>query len=96
MLQTRKLCTLTLNSCSWEYPNKQGIGCNVISPDDTPNFLAFLQELRSQPGGKDITVTAATSIVPFAGADGSPSSDVSGFAGVFDYITLMNYDVWGS
>ena len=81
---------------SWEYPNKQGLGCNAISGQDTANFLAFLQELRSSPGGKDLTVTAATSIVPFASPDGTPSTDVSGFADVLDYITIMNYDLWGS
>jgi chitinase len=87
---------IVLTLCSWEYPNKQGLGCNAISEQDTPNFLAFLQELRSTPGGGDITITAATSIVPFASPDGTPSSNVSAFADVLDYITLMNYDLWGS
>lgn len=81
---------------SWEYPNKQGSGCNVISDQDTPNFLSFLQELRSTHKGKNITVSAATSIVPFTAPDGSPTADVSPFAEVLDYVTLMNYDVFGS
>ncbi|KAF9232667.1 chitinase [Melanogaster broomeanus] len=80
----------------WEYPNHQGIGCNTISADDTQNFLSFLQELRSDPVGSTLTLSAATSIVPFTGATGSPLTDVSGFAEVFDYIAIMNYDVWGS
>lgn len=81
---------------SWEYPNKQGMGCNVISDQDTPNFLAFLQELRSTDAGKNMTVTAASSIVPFASPDGTPSADVSPFAEVLDYVALMGYDIWGT
>jgi chitinase len=33
--------------CSWEYPGKQGIGCNTISLHDSANFLSFLQELST-------------------------------------------------
>lgn len=80
----------------WEYPGKQGAGCNTISVDDTSNFLKFLQELRRNPVGANLTLSAAVSLAPFTDASGSPSADVSGFAQVFDYITLMNYDVWGS
>ena len=78
---------------SWEYPFRQGIGCNSISPDDTANFLAFLQELKSQG---NFLVTAAVSLFPFNDETGSPSKDVSGFAEVFDHIVIMNYDVWGA
>ncbi|TFY74973.1 hypothetical protein EWM64_g9040 [Hericium alpestre] len=70
----------------WEYPNKQGIGCNVISPDDGANFLSFLQELRSQNGAKNLTLSAATSVTPWVGPNGTPMSDVSGFAKVLDHI----------
>ena len=80
----------------WEYPNKQGSGCNIISDQDTPNFLAFLQELRARPGAQNMTVTAASAIVPFTSPSGTPSTDVSAFASVLDYITIMDYDVWGS
>ncbi|KAI3604579.1 glycoside hydrolase family 18 protein [Moniliophthora roreri] len=80
----------------WEYPNRQGIGCNVISKEDTPNFLSFLQELRKDPVGSNLTLTAATSIQPWNNTDGVPSSDLSGFAQVLDFITIMNYDVWNS
>lgn len=81
---------------SWEYPGKQGIGCNAISPNDSDNFLAFLQELRNTTTGSKLVLTAATSITPFANATGSPSSDVSAFASVLDYVQIMNYDIWGS
>jgi chitinase len=64
--------------------------------NDTSNFLAFLQELRLDPVGEKLTISAAVSLAPFTDATGSPSTDVSGFAEVFDYINLMDYDVWGS
>ncbi|KAF8999063.1 glycoside hydrolase [Cyathus striatus] len=79
----------------WEYPNKQGIGCNQISPDDSANFLLLLQELR-QTVGPNFTLTAAVGITPWNGPDGTPMTDVSGFADVLDNIAIMNYDVWGS
>jgi len=80
----------------WEYPNKQGIGCNTINANDTQNYLSFLQELRADPVGATLTLSAAASIAPFVDASGNPSTDVSGFAGVLDYIAIMDYDVWGS
>ncbi|KAG2366212.1 glycoside hydrolase superfamily, partial [Suillus spraguei] len=80
---------------SWEYPGKQGVGCNKISVDDTSNYLQFLQEFRKNTAGTNLTVSAAVSLEPFTDSSGKPSADVSGFAQVFDYITLMNYDVWG-
>lgn len=69
---------------SWEYPNKQGIGCNVISPNDSANFLLFLQKLRSM--GQSLVLSAAVSLKPFIDTNGSPMSDVSEFAKVLDYI----------
>jgi len=80
----------------WEYPNDQGIGCNTISANDTQNFLYFLQELRANPVGARLTLSAATAITPFRDATGVPSTNVSGFAEVLDYIAIMDYDVWGS
>lgn len=79
----------------WEYPGRQGIGCNTISPSDSANFLALLQELRQDPLGAKLTLTAAASITPFAGPDGNPMADVSAFAKVLDWIAIMNYDIWG-
>ena len=77
---------LYLYPCSWEYPNRQGVGCNTISPDDSANFLSFLQELREQPAGQNITLSAAVSLTPFAGADGNPMNDISEFSKVLDYV----------
>lgn len=64
------------------------------NPDDTPNFLSFLQELRGK--APNITLSAATSIAPFSDANGAPSTNLSAFAEVLDYVALMNYDVWGT
>jgi chitinase len=72
--------------CSWEYPGKQGLSCNVVNPDDSANFLSFLQELRSTPAGKNLVLTAAVGIEPFVGSDGQPMDDVSQFADVLDRI----------
>ncbi|KAJ8473778.1 hypothetical protein ONZ51_g7655 [Trametes cubensis] len=80
----------------WEYPNKQGMGCNLISDDDSQNFLSFLQALRAEPAAQNLTLSAAVGITPFNGPDGTPMSDVSDFAKVLDYVAIMNYDVWGS
>ncbi|KAF7355619.1 Chitinase [Mycena sanguinolenta] len=79
----------------WEYPNIQGIGCNAINVNDTANFLAFIQELRKHPVGSKLILSAATSLSPFADADGNPSTDISSFSKVLDYIEIMNYDVNG-
>lgn len=80
---------------SWEYPNEAAIGCNKYSPDDTANFLLFLQQLRADPVGKLLAVTIAAGNSPWLGANGKPVTDVSGFAKVVDFITIMNYDIWG-
>lgn len=80
----------------WEYPNKQGIGCNAISPDDSANFLSLLQLLRTTPSTKNLILSAAVSITPFASTTGAPMTDVSAFAKVLDFIEMMNYDIWGS
>lgn len=78
----------------WEYPNKQGLGCNAINENDTANFLTFLQELRQQ--APNLTFTAATSLFPWNDATGNRSTDLSGFADVLDYMMIMNYDLYGA
>ncbi|TFK64051.1 endochitinase [Pluteus cervinus] len=79
----------------WEYPGLQGIGCNTINPNDTTNFLSFLQELRRDPIGSQMIITAAASDKPFIGSNGLPIYDATGFAEVLDYVAFMNYDVFG-
>ncbi|KAJ3989509.1 glycoside hydrolase family 18 protein [Lentinula detonsa] len=78
----------------WEYPNRQGIGCNTINNNDTANFLSFLQELRQDSTGSKLILSAATSLQPWNDTSGAPSKDVSGFSKVLDFIAIMNYDVY--
>ncbi|RDB27555.1 Chitinase A1 [Hypsizygus marmoreus] len=79
---------------SWEYPNDQGVGCNAISPNDSPNFLLFLEALRKEIGTK--VISAAVRTKPFLGPNNQPMTDVSAFATVLDHIVIMVYDAWGS
>ena len=78
----------------WEYPGQQDPKSNNFSPDDSANFLIFLQLLR---GILPTTarISAAVQTTPFVGSDGAPLGDVSGFAKVLDWVLLMNYDTWG-
>lgn len=77
----------------WEYPGQEGAPGNRVSPDDSDNFLAFLQLLRATlPQGARIT--AATQTEPFASAQGTPMANVTDFAQALDWILMMNYDVW--
>lgn len=85
-------CHLPSPSHSWEYPGLQGIGCNIVNPDDTPNFLAFLKEFRSTPTGQGLVLSAAVYTKPFADATGQPSNNLSEFSQVLDHIAIMNYD----
>ncbi|TDZ34920.1 Chitinase A1 [Colletotrichum spinosum] len=81
----------------WEYPNRQGLGCNAINKDDTANFLAFLKELREkQP--KPLYLTAAGSLFPWYDTAGvsSVNGTLSGFADVLDYVMIMAYDIYGA
>ncbi|KAG2351924.1 chitinase [Suillus spraguei] len=50
----------------WEYPGTKDVGCNPISAGDTSNYLEFLQELRKDPVGGKLTLSAA----------GKPSADI--------------------
>ncbi|CAI0645936.1 unnamed protein product, partial [Colletotrichum noveboracense] len=81
----------------WEYPNRQGLGCNAINKDDTANFLSFLQELR-QKQSKQLYLTAATSLFPWYDATGvsSVNGTLSGFAKELDYLMIMAYDIYGA
>ncbi|KIM69393.1 glycoside hydrolase family 18 protein [Scleroderma citrinum Foug A] len=78
----------------WEYPGKQGMGCNIVSPNDTANFLEFITELRQL--APNLTLSAAVGILPFVDATGNPTSDASAFAKQLDWIEIMNYDVFGT
>ncbi|KAI0770846.1 glycoside hydrolase superfamily [Irpex lacteus] len=79
----------------WEFPAQDGNKGNIENPNDSANFLAFLQLLRRTlpPAAK---ISAATMTVPWSDPQGNPLRDVSGFASVLDWILVMNYDTWGS
>ena len=85
---------LTLYISSWEYPGKDPGNGNVFHPNDTANFLEFLKVLRNKTD-ETFILTAATSTSPWVGADGNPSTNLSAFASVLDYIAIMNYDTNG-
>ncbi|PLW19911.1 hypothetical protein PCASD_13837 [Puccinia coronata f. sp. avenae] len=80
----------------WEYPNEQGLGCNALNANDTKNFLAFLKLLRKKLGTSH-RLSAAVSMKGFMSPDGQNYlSDVSEFAKVLNFFTIMAYDVYGS
>jgi chitinase len=77
----------------WEYPVIQGIGCNTINPNDTANFLTFLQELRNSTQGQGLILSASATDIPWPSSPDSSSKNLSEFSKVLDYITIMNYDI---
>ncbi|GKT43536.1 chitinase A1 [Colletotrichum spaethianum] len=81
----------------WEYPNRQGLGCNAINVNDTANFAAFLTELR-QKQTKQLYLTAATSLFPWYDAAGVSSANgtLASFAETLDYLMIMGYDIFGA
>ncbi|KAI9301433.1 glycosyl hydrolases family 18-domain-containing protein [Cunninghamella echinulata] len=83
----------------WEYPSKQGAGCNEVNDLDTQHFLVLLKELRKSldktfPNDHKL-VTMAVHLLPFTNQHGVPSSDVSSFVPYFDFINIMTYDMNG-
>ncbi|KAH9472209.1 hypothetical protein Pst134EA_002832 [Puccinia striiformis f. sp. tritici] len=80
----------------WEFPNVQGIGCNAMNKNDSENFLAFLKLLRAKLGPK-FRLSAAVSVKGFMSPDGKTYlTDVSEFAKVLNFFTIMAYDVYVS
>lgn len=79
----------------WEYPGVQGVGCNILSQNDTANFLAFLKELRKSPIGAKLFLSAAAPLSPWPDSTGN-STNLVPFSSLLDYVAIMNYDVWGS
>ncbi|KIK41695.1 glycoside hydrolase family 18 protein [Suillus luteus UH-Slu-Lm8-n1] len=78
----------------WEYPGStNGLSCNTESPQDTANLLLMLQELKTAL--PTVSLSAATPVKPWNDASGNPSTDLTSFAKVLDYVEIMNYDVYG-
>ncbi|KAG0917164.1 hypothetical protein G6F33_001745 [Rhizopus arrhizus] len=78
----------------WEYPGRQGAGCNTVDEDnDVDNFLKLLKELRQgvdkqfKSNKKEITIAASVSLL---------KSNVSDFAHVLDRVNVMTYDINGA
>jgi chitinase len=83
----------------WEYPGRPGISCNEWDHEDSSNYLRLLRELRAEmnkqfPGERKL-LTAAVRVEPFDGPNGRPMRDISQFMNIFDYISLMAYDLMG-
>ncbi|KAF5355515.1 hypothetical protein D9758_006377 [Tetrapyrgos nigripes] len=51
----------------WEFPNRQGLGCNAVSPSssDVPNFISYLQLLRQDSLGATLILSAAVPTTPY-------------------------------
>ncbi|KAG2053151.1 glycoside hydrolase [Suillus hirtellus] len=78
----------------WEYPGSaNGLSCNTQSPQDTANLLSTLQELKTAL--PNVSFSAATPVKPWNDATGNPSTNLTSFAQVLDYVEIMNYDVYG-
>lgn len=83
----------------WEYPGRLGDNCNAFDPQvDASNFLKFLQNLRQQLdktfGQRAKLLTLAVRVEPFDGPNG-PISDVSEYAKVVDFASIMAFDING-
>ncbi|KAH7102155.1 glycoside hydrolase [Auriculariales sp. MPI-PUGE-AT-0066] len=75
------------------FPSVQGMGCNKIRPEDSDNFLEFLDVLRHTVG-PDVRLTSAVSVWGIMGADGKIYNRTSEFANYLDYVTIMAYDIY--
>ncbi|KAJ8580984.1 hypothetical protein M405DRAFT_752498, partial [Rhizopogon salebrosus TDB-379] len=61
---------------SGEYPNHQGIGCNIVGSDDTANFLSSLQGLHKDSTGSNITAWASVYLKPIDDSNGNPQAEI--------------------
>lgn len=80
----------------WEFPaSPNGLSCNIVDKADTAHYLSFFQELRNSTVAKDIIITA-TAVGPWNDAtEAASTSGMDAFAKVLDWVSIMDYDVWG-
>ncbi|KAK4050417.1 hypothetical protein OIV83_003487 [Microbotryomycetes sp. JL201] len=78
----------------WEYPGNQGIGDNVVSPNDAANLALFLKTLRSVVG-PDVRLSMDIPPSGIVGSNGAPLTNLKDMAAVLDYVQIMLYDVSG-
>lgn len=86
----------------WEYPGRQGAGCNAFDlANDASNFLTLLQELRQAldsnfaNNGTRKEISIAAHVRTFVTPTGY-MTDVSSYSNVLDRIGLMTYDINGA
>lgn len=86
----------------WEYPGRQGAGCNVVdAQNDIKNLLTLLQELRSRldsefgKGKKELSIAGHVQGFKTESGD-SPKSLVSSIGKVLDRVNIMSYDINGA
>lgn len=79
----------------WEYPaSPNGLSCNIVNKADTANYLSFFTELRNSTA-KDLIITA-TAVTPWNDAtEAISTTGMAPFAKVLDWVSIMDYDVWG-
>ncbi|KAJ8652832.1 hypothetical protein O0I10_011506 [Lichtheimia ornata] len=78
----------------WEYPGRQGAGCNAVDEaNDTKNYLQLIKEMRQAfDGVHNGTSRKEISIAGYV----RPFESASDFGSVLDRINLMTYDINGA
>ncbi|KAI9248855.1 glycoside hydrolase superfamily [Phascolomyces articulosus] len=81
----------------WEYPNSaNGVACNQNDPQDTANYLKFVQQLRDTLP-KGTLINAAVATAPFNDENQQPSTTLDPeWKGALDGFYIMGYDVNGN
>ncbi|RUS26642.1 glycosyl hydrolases family 18-domain-containing protein [Jimgerdemannia flammicorona] len=84
----------------WEYPGRQGAGCNGVNAAlDTINLQLLVSELRASLDSNFPTVykyiTMAVRVYPFDGPNG-PVSSVADFVPHVDRFNIMTFDINGA
>ncbi|KAI9346359.1 glycoside hydrolase superfamily [Pilaira anomala] len=80
----------------WEYPGRQGAGCNVFDGSDITNYAILLQELRDtldqefEKGSKEISIAGDT--IGFSGT----SADITSIGQSVTRVNMMTYDINGA
>lgn len=75
----------------WQYPGQRAAASTSASPSDSANLLLFFQYLRgSLPASARITAAGQTTT--WVDNQGKPMVDLSDYAKILDWVTLMNYD----
>ncbi|KAI0226582.1 hypothetical protein L0F63_000287 [Massospora cicadina] len=81
-------------------PERAEAKSNVLTSDDSANYLILLKELRAaldkefSKGSKLLTVAAC--VKPFDDPDDKNMTIVSGYAKYFDFVNIMPYNILGS